>query len=87
MATVDGDLRIGIVTHIDGLLCLINRCRGLDNTGKAQWHTIGDAAVDAAVVIGVSGGISVFGAIKRIIGFRAAHIGQSTVHQPLQAYR
>ena len=54
MATVDGDFRIGIVTHIDGLLCLINRCRGLDDTGKAQWHTIGNAAVDAAVVIGVS---------------------------------
>ena len=53
MATVDGDLRISIVAHIDGLLCLINRCRGLDDTGKAQWHTIGNAAVDAAVVIGV----------------------------------
>ena len=62
-----------------GLLCpaLIDGRRGLDGGGEHHGHAVGDAAVDAAVVVGARDQPPVFNALDCVVGTAAEKVPQS----------
>ena len=51
MAALDLQLRIGPADIIHGMLLLIDAGRGLEHRAEHDGHSVGDAAVDAAVLV------------------------------------
>ena len=70
--------------HVHGVLFLSDGGRGFDDHAEDHGHTVGNAAVDAAVVVGAR--MYAFAGQEGVVGFAAAHGGKAeagTEGQPL----
>ena len=84
MAALDLQLRIGPADIIHGMLLLIDAGRRLEHRAEHDGHTVGNAAVDAAVLVRGGGDFAVPHR-ERIVGLAAVHCGKAEARAELNA--